>query len=46
MDSKENDLILKLVGELSKNKGSFDVNEIISKIIGNDEKKSGNNEDK
>ena len=46
MDSKENDLILKLVGELSKNKGSFDVNEIISKIIGNDEKKSDKNEDK
>ncbi len=46
MDSKENDLILKLVGELSKNKGSFDVNEFISKIIGDDEKESDKNEDK
>ena len=46
MDSKENELILKLVEEFGKNKGSFDVDEIISKIIEDDEKKSAKNEDK
>ena len=46
MDSKENELILKLVEEFGKNKGSFDMDKIISKIIEDDEKKTAKNEDK